>query len=99
MGDLAVFEVHENESDAKPIAYLAINGINWSNDASDGNPPCFCRSMALADEVSGWESGKIQALLLNRIFGNEYDDDMESSKRDFIAFDESVGSRKIKASC
>ena len=93
-GGWEFFEVYENERDRKPIAYLVIHVIERQSVSSEF---AYCnRAMALADEVKGWEAGKIQALLLNRLCHWQY---AENENRDFIPFDDDNGSRRIKASC
>ena len=65
MGGLRFFEVRESETDAEPVAYLAVQ--LWNTPHDDCN-----RSLVLASEVKGWKMGKIQALLMNRMLAPTY---------------------------
>ena len=60
---LRFFGMHEDEDSEEPFAYMGMY-------TKGGN--ILCKSIVLASEVEGWEMGRIQALLANRMLELEY---------------------------
>ena len=82
------FEVYESGDEFDPcnlIGYLAISNCC----CYVGYPDKYDRAMVLAKDVEGWEMGKIQALLTNRMLAKVYNylDIEDNDKYDVVPFD------------
>ncbi len=70
-GYVKFFKVFEYEEDGEyfnPIGYLAIHYPYNERDYL----PLYDRAMVLMKDVDGWDMGKIQALLMNKMLGHTY---------------------------
>ena len=65
------FEVYESGDEFDPCNLIGYLAINWDHSFL-GNPDRYDRAMVLAKDVEGWEMGKIQALLTNRMLAKIY---------------------------
>lgn len=67
------FEVYEYEDEyERPCNLIGYLAINCARSMFIGEPDRYDRAMVLAKDVEGWEMGKIQALLTNKILSRVY---------------------------
>lgn len=67
------FEVYENEDEyERPCDLIGYLAINCDYSVFIGEPDRYDRAMVLAKDVEGWEMGKIQALLTNKMLSRVY---------------------------
>lgn len=71
---LFMFGMYENEKSEKPFAYLAmfVDSMYTHKNYDEIGDAVLARSIALASEVDGWEMGRIQAMLVNRMLDMAY---------------------------
>ena len=69
--DAKFFEVYESGDEFEPCNLIGYLAINW-DPSFLGHPDKYDRAMVLAKDVEGWEMGKIQALLTNKMLAKIY---------------------------
>ena len=71
---LFMFGMYENEKSEKPFAYLGmfVDSMYTHMNYNELGKSMLLRSIVLASEVAGWEMGRIQAMLVNRMLDMVY---------------------------